>query len=84
MGDVGEFIYGYAAKAQDSGDARFIRITDINTNGKLIPTDAKFVDISEENERFILKNDLLMARTGATFGKTMIFEEDYPAIFAGF
>ncbi len=25
-----------------------------------------------------------MARTGATFGKTMIFEEDYPAIFAGF
>ncbi|MBL3849940.1 restriction endonuclease subunit S [Bacillus anthracis] len=85
LGDVGEFIYGYAAKAQDSGDARFIRITDINTNGKLIPTDAKFVDISEENERFILeKNDLLMARTGATFGKTMIFEEDYPAIFAGF
>ncbi|MEH7355355.1 restriction endonuclease subunit S [Neobacillus drentensis] len=85
LGDVGKFIYGYAAKAQDSGDARFIRITDINMNGKLIPTDAKFVDISEENERFILeKNDLLMARTGATFGKTMIFEEDYPAIFAGF
>ena len=25
-----------------------------------------------------------MARTGATFGKTMIFEEDYPAIYAGF
>lgn len=85
LGDEGEFIYGYAAKAQDSGDARFIRITDINMNGRLIPIDAKFVDISEENERFILeKDDLLMARTGATFGKTMIFEEDYPAIFAGF
>ncbi|WP_456364948.1 restriction endonuclease subunit S (plasmid) [Priestia aryabhattai] len=85
LGDVGEFIYGYAAKAKDHGDARFIRITDINMNGKLIPTDAKFIDISKENERFILKkNDLLMARTGATFGKTMIFEEDYPAIFAGF
>ena len=25
-----------------------------------------------------------MARTGATYGKTMIFEEDYPAIYAGF
>lgn len=85
LGEIGQFVYGYAAKAQDSGDARFIRITDINMNGKLIPTDAKFVDISEENERFILKkNDLLMARTGATYGKTMIFEEDYPAIFAGF
>ena len=85
LGDMGEFTYGYAAKAKDSGDARFIRITDINTNGKLIPTDAKFVDIIEENKRFVLKkNDLLMARTGATYGKTMIFEEDYSAIFAGF
>jgi type I restriction enzyme S subunit len=25
-----------------------------------------------------------MARTGATYGKTMIFEDDYPAIYAGF
>src|SRR5690606_7937088 len=47
--------------------------------------DPKYVDINEENERFILKkNDLLMARTGATYGKTMIFDEDYPAIYAGF
>ena len=85
LGEVGEFTYGYAAKAQDSGDARFVRITDININGKLLQTDAKFVDISDGNKKFILKkDDLLMARTGATFGKTMIFEEDYPAIYAGF
>ena len=25
-----------------------------------------------------------MARTGATYGKTMIFEENYPAVYAGF
>ena len=25
-----------------------------------------------------------MARTGATYGKTVIFEEEYPAIYAGF
>ncbi|AIQ50627.1 restriction endonuclease subunit S [Paenibacillus sp. FSL R7-0331] len=85
LGDCSEFKYGYVAKAQDSGDARFIRITDINTNGKLIAGEPKFVEITEENKRYILKkNDLLMARTGATFGKTMIFEEEYPAIFAGF
>ena len=85
LGEVGEFTYGYAAKAQDYGDARFVRITDINVNGKLIATDSKYVDISKESERFILKkNDLLMARTGATYGKTVIFEEDYPAIYAGF
>ncbi|MCR9641632.1 restriction endonuclease subunit S [Vibrio alginolyticus] len=85
LGDISDFTYGYAAKAQESGDARFVRITDINTNGKLSPADHMYVDISEENERYLLKkDDLLMARTGATFGKTMIFEEEYPAIYAGF
>ena len=85
LGEIGEFTYGYAAKAQDAGDARFVRITDINTNGKLTPIEPKYVNISGENEKYILKkNDLLMARTGATYGKTMIFDEDYPAIYAGF
>ncbi|WP_180176302.1 MULTISPECIES: restriction endonuclease subunit S [unclassified Acinetobacter] len=85
LGDIGEFTYGYAAKAQDFGNVRFVRITDINTSGKLILDEPKYVDISDENEKYLLKkNDLLMARTGATFGKTMIFEEGYPAIYAGF
>ena len=85
LGDISDFTYGYAAKAQESGDARFVRITDINTNGKLSPADHMYVAISQENERYLLKkDDLLMARTGATFGKTMIFEEEYPAIYAGF
>ncbi|MRJ41253.1 MULTISPECIES: restriction endonuclease subunit S [Idiomarina] len=85
LADLGTFTYGYAAKAQDAGDARFVRITDINTDGKLIPSDVKYVDISVENEKYLLKkNDLLMARTGATYGKTMIYSEGYPAIYAGF
>jgi len=85
LGELGGFTYGYVAKAQDSGNARFVRISDININGKLLATKAKYVDISDDNEKYILKNnDLLMARTGATYGKTMIFEEDYPAIYAGF
>ena len=85
LGEIGKFTYGYAAKAQPTGDARFVRITDINTNGKLIKEDPKYVDASDESKKYLLnKNDLLMARTGATFGKTMIFDEDYPAIYAGF
>ncbi|WP_143356559.1 restriction endonuclease subunit S, partial [Escherichia coli] len=35
LGEIGDFTYGYAAKAMDSGDARFVRITDINKDGKL-------------------------------------------------
>ncbi|MFL0171134.1 restriction endonuclease subunit S [Tenacibaculum maritimum] len=85
LGEVGEFSYGYSAKAKKIGDARFVRISDINTNGKLIPKEAKYVDLSEDNKKYILKkNDLVMARTGATYGKTLIFEEDYVAIYAGF
>lgn len=85
LGEIGKFTYGYVAKAQDTGDARFIRITDINSYGKLIKNEPKYISISNENRRYLLKkHDLLMARTGATFGKTMIFQDDYPAIYAGF
>lgn len=85
LGEISKFTYGHVAKAQDSGNARFVRISDIDANGKLLPCDAKYVDISTDNKKFILKkNDLLMARTGATYGKTMLFEENYTAIFAGF
>ena len=85
LGEVAKFTYGYSAKAEESGKARFVRITDINGDGKLLEKDKMFVEVSKENEKYILKkDDILMARTGATFGKTMIFEEDYLAIYAGF
>ena len=57
LGVIGEFTYGYVATAQDSGSARFVRITDIDSKGQLIAADAKYVDINEENERFILKKN---------------------------
>lgn len=85
LGNIGDFTYGYVAKAKNSGEARFVRISDINTSGKLSQDERMYVDITDNNQKFILrKYDLLMARTGATFGKTMMFEEDYPAIYAGF
>jgi len=85
LADLGSFTYGYAASALDSGDTRFVRITDINANGQLIQSDPKYVNLAEDNKKYLLKkDDLLMARTGATFGKTMIFTESYSAIYAGF
>lgn len=85
LDSIGKFTYGLAAAAEDYGDTRFVRITDINSDGKLIVENPKYINLSKENEKYLLtKNDLLMARTGATFGKTMIFEEGYTAIYAGF
>jgi type I restriction enzyme M protein len=77
--------YGFTASASDSGDARFIRITDIDEAGRLRPNDAKYITLSDESREFLLKpGDLLVARTGATFGKTMRFAESYPAVFASY
>ena len=85
LGDLGVFNYGFTDKAKNHGNVRFVRITDINENGKLRPNDSKFLDLTDSNKEFILeKGDILMARTGATYGKTVLFNEEYSAIYASF
>jgi type I restriction enzyme S subunit len=85
LGKIAEFRYGFTDTAKDCGTARFIRITDIGENGELQTTDCKYVDITADNESYLLQQgDLLMARTGATYGKTMMFEENTTAVFASF
>ena len=85
LGTLAKPEYGYTEKAADAGDARFIRITDIGADGKLNKADPKFVKLSKEaKESLLSEGDILVARTGATYGKTMLFAEDYPAVFASF
>ena len=55
LGDIAKFVYGYTDKAKDTGDVRFIRITDINDDGCLDPSDAKYVDLTEESKKYLLK-----------------------------
>ncbi len=85
LGKIASFQYGYTAVAKENGNARFIRITDIDENGKLKNSDAKYIKILKDNQQYILKKgDLLVARTGATFGKTLLFDKDEQAIFASY
>jgi type I restriction enzyme M protein len=85
LGTICKPEYGFTASADDSGDTRFVRITDINPGGCLKKDDPKYVTLTRESEPYLLtKGDLLVARTGATFGKTVLFNEDYPAIFASY
>ncbi len=82
---VCDFKYGYTDSAKESGGARFVRITDMDGDGNLIEQDQKFVDVSAESEKYLLKKgDILTARIGATFGRTIIFKESYKAIFASY
>lgn len=85
VGELARPEYGFTASAADTGDARFIRITDIASDGSLRPDNAKFIELTDgARQSSLLKNDILVARTGATFGKTMLFEQDYPAVFASY
>ena len=77
--------YGYTAKAQESGDTRFVRITDIDDNACLISDNPMFIDLSEESEPYLLeKGEVLIARTGATYGKTLLFSDNEQAVFASY
>jgi type I restriction enzyme S subunit len=76
LGEIAEFKYGYTDKAKSQGNARFVRITDINERGKLRQGDEKFVDVDETNDCLLKCGDLLVARTGATFGKQYEYYRD--------
>ena len=83
--DIAKLIYGLGETALDNGDFRFVRITDINQNGLLKESDKKYVNIKQEEKKYILqKEDVLVARTGATYGKCLFFESDEPSVFAGY
>lgn len=85
LGQVATFDYGLTAKAKDTGTHRFIRITDISPNGYLLPNNAKYVDIAPDNNRFIANDrDILVARTGASYGKTLLVRSEIPMSFASY
>jgi len=85
LGELCKPEYGFTEKAAENGNARFIRITDIDENGTLRKEEPKFITLTDDARTSLLsKGDILVARTGATYGKTMLFEEDYTAVFASF
>ena len=84
---IGKPEYGANTAAIDKKDnlPRYIRITDITEDGKLL--DSTWQSIKRESaEAYILnEGDLLFARSGATVGKTYLYnEEDGECAFAGY
>ena len=89
LGDVLSKSPEYGANASskefDSDSLRYIRITDILENGKL--TQSNFVGISsKEGESYrLLQDDILIARTGNTVGKSYLYDsKDGNCSFAGY
>jgi type I restriction enzyme S subunit len=85
LGEIADVEYGFTDKSTDEGDYRYVRITDINNNGELTSTEKKYLKHSKEAEAFLLKdNDLLMARTGATYAKVLLYENFEASVFASY
>lgn len=63
---------------------RYIRITDITENSELRPETFKSLEPSKAKDYLLDKGDVLFARSGATVGKTFLFNADIKACYAGY
>ena len=78
--------YGYNAPAEEIGDIRMVRISDIQ-DGEVLWATVPFCHISKsEIDTYLLqKDDILFARTGGTVGKSFLVNDvPYPSIYAGY
>lgn len=83
---IGKPEYGYTASASNERvGPKFLRITDIQ-NGGVAWTSVPYCQCTPtETEKYkLLSGDILIARIGATTGKTLLVEECPPAIFASY
>ncbi|HTA83664.1 MAG TPA: restriction endonuclease subunit S [Bacteroidia bacterium] len=76
--------YGYNAPALDSGQNKFLRISDIK-EGKVIWENVPYCDCSDEKSYLLYSDDILVARTGGTTGKSFLIKNPpQKSIFAGY
>ena len=78
--------YGYTASAEYNGNAKLLRITDIQNN-RVLWGNVPFCSISDNDiKKYKLQNrDILITRTGGTIGKTYIVDNlSETAVFASY
>jgi type I restriction enzyme S subunit len=77
--------YGYTASAQEEGNIRFLRITDITDSGVNWPT-VPFCECPPEvvGKYWLACGDIVFARIGATTGKSYLIKNPPPAVFASY
>ncbi len=82
-----QFLYGAneSAELNDRNQPRYIRITDIDSKGLLRKDTYKSLPIEIAKPYLLEEGDILFARSGATVGKTYIYDSDVgDACFAGY
>ena len=91
---VGELIiddescqYGLGLPAEEyaPNKVRYLRISDIDDSGNLLDNDKKFISAPNIKDYILKPNDLVVARTGNSTGRTYVYSEDDEKLaYAGF
>lgn len=85
---VGKLKYGAneSAESEDLGQPRYIRITDIDEKGNLRDETFKSLEIEKAQEYLLKDLDILLARSGATVGKSYLYHKNSvgSACYAGY
>jgi len=87
LGGKADFQYGHTASAiSEAVGPKFLRITDIKDDGKISWEDVPYCKIEDEDyQKYKLhEGDILVARIGATTGKTCIIKNSPDAIFGSY
>lgn len=79
-------VYGLGLSAEPyNGKVRYLRITDIDDSGNLLDYDKKSVTTEQEDDYLLKQDDLVVARTGNSTGRTYVYDKsDGPMVYAGF
>lgn len=72
--DRGRYGSGAPARPYHAALPRYVRITDIDDSGKLRPDSWAGIDEREAGPHLLQPGDLLFARSGATAGKTYLYD----------
>jgi len=82
----GEYGANASAVPFSEDKPRYIRITDISEEGLLKNEDLQSLDPEDANGYTLSDQQLLFARTGATVGKSLLYDREYhpEAAFAGY
>lgn len=76
--------YGFTASSAESGTHQMVRITDIN-DGSVDWKTVPYCDCNSENNYLLKEDDILVARTGGTTGKSFLVKSPPDnAVFASY